>query len=140
MKFLCVPCDAPMKLEETSGPTDGSFSLRFACPECGYEFAMLTNPLESQMVSSLGVKLGGEAGAEAGASKCPFTGVVREMTAAAEQAEGVPWTAEARARLEGIPIFIRPMAKSGIERFAQEHGYPTIDESVLDEARSHFGM
>ena len=140
MKFLCVPCDAPMKLERTTGPDEGSFSLQFACPECGYEFAMLTNPLESQMVASLGVKLGGEKGAE-GASRCPFTGVVREMTAAAESAaEIVPWTAEAKARLEGIPSFIRPMAKSGIEQFAAERGYPTVDERVLDEARSHFGM
>jgi hypothetical protein len=32
------------------------------------------------------------------------------------------------------------MATTGIERFAREQGYPEIDESVLDQAKDHFGM
>ena len=32
------------------------------------------------------------------------------------------------------------MAKNGIEKFAREHGYVEVDENVLAEARSHFGM
>ena len=52
----------------------------------------------------------------------------------------VPWTSEAEARVERIPSFIRPMARRAIERFAAEHGYATIDEAVMDEARSAFGM
>jgi hypothetical protein len=31
----------------------------FGCPSCGAKFSMVTNPGETQMVSSLGVKLGG---------------------------------------------------------------------------------
>jgi hypothetical protein len=53
---------------------------------------------------------------------------------------GVAWTAEAEARVERIPSFIRPMARRAIERFAVEHGYATIDEAVMDEARGTFGM
>ena len=56
MKFLCVPCDTPMKLEEKSMPEPGSVALVYGCPDCGYEFAMLTNAHETQVVSSLGVK------------------------------------------------------------------------------------
>ncbi len=77
------------------------------------------------------------------ASRCPFSGVVREMEAEAaepSQPTGPVWTAEALARLEGIPDFVRPMARQGIEHYAKTSGYAEIDERVLDEARSRFGM
>jgi hypothetical protein len=50
------------------------------------------------------------------------------------------WTAAALARLEGIPDFVRPMARQGIEHYARSNGYAEIDERVLDEARQRFGM
>src|SRR3989442_1984248 len=59
MKFLCLDCDQPMKLHSTEGPDEGSLSVTFRCPECGFRVAMLTNPFETQMVRSLGVKVGG---------------------------------------------------------------------------------
>lgn len=59
MKFLCVECDAPMKLTETRGPDEGSMTIIFGCPQCGKGVAMLTNPMETQMVRSLDVKIGG---------------------------------------------------------------------------------
>lgn len=59
MKFLCVACDQPMKIDRTEGPHDGSMTVVFACPACGWEAAMLTNTMETQMVRSLGVKIGG---------------------------------------------------------------------------------
>src|SRR2546426_5551965 len=58
MKFLCLDCDAPMKLHSTEGPDEGSLTVTFRCPECGFRVAMLTNPFETQMVRSLGVKVG----------------------------------------------------------------------------------
>jgi DNA-directed RNA polymerase subunit RPC12/RpoP len=61
MKFLCLDCDEPMKLHGTEGPHDDSLTVVFRCPECGFRVAMLTNPLETQMVKSLGVKVGGAA-------------------------------------------------------------------------------
>ena len=54
MKFLCVPCDSPMKLQSVAPPERGSLSVVYACPECGYEMAMLTNAYETQVVQSLG--------------------------------------------------------------------------------------
>jgi len=58
MKFLCVPCDTPMKLQAVVPPDRGSLSVVYACPECGYEIAMLTNAYETQVVQSLGVRIG----------------------------------------------------------------------------------
>src|SRR5258705_9918805 len=60
MKFLCLDCDEPMKLHGTAGPDEGSLTVTFRCPECGFRVAMLTNPFETQMVRSLGVKVGGQ--------------------------------------------------------------------------------
>lgn len=60
MKFLCVECDEPMSLEEARGPDDGAMTVIFACPSCHRETAMLTNPMETQVVRSLGVSIGEE--------------------------------------------------------------------------------
>ena len=138
MKFLCVPCDRPMTMMSVSPPDRGSLSVVYGCPDCGYEMAMLTNAHETQMVSSLGVKVGSPEAAEAGAKKCPFSAMVAPR--AEESASGVRWTAEASARMESVPEFVRPMARTGIEKFAEESGYREIDLKVLDEARSRFGM
>jgi hypothetical protein len=80
----------------------------------------------------------GEGGEAAAGPGCPFAAVVNEGAAAPPAT--VPWTAEAEARIERIPSFIRPMARRAIERFAADHGYATIDETVMDEARGAFGM
>ena len=135
MKFLCVPCDKPMRLENKNADR-GSIALTYGCPDCGYEFAMLTNPMETQVVGSLGVKIGAEAGT--GESKCPFTGVVQELGTA--PAAGPGWTEGAEQRMAGVPEFVQPMVRTGIERFAKDKGYERIDERVLDEAKGFFGM
>ncbi len=141
MKFLCVACDEPMKLTKADPPDDGgSIAALFACPKCANQIAMLTNPHETQMVQSLGVKIGpGEEAAEERASGCPFSGMLGEMEAAAT-VDGVTWTPEAKARLENIPEFVRPMAKQGIESYARSNGHATIDDALMQEARDRFGM
>ena len=182
MKFLCVPCDSPMKLQTVGPPERGSLSVVYSCPECGYEMAMLTNPYETQVVQSLGVRIGPEtsstastsaggrlraAGASASlaegsaeAGKCPFTAMIptegeaRPFDSAQgrpfDPAQGSPgqagdpiavrWTAAAEARLANIPSFVRPMARTGIERFARERGLFEVDEKILEAAREFFGM
>jgi len=165
MKFLCVPCDQPMKLADVAPPDRGSLAVRYACPECGYEMAMLTNPFETQMVQSLGVRIGPEANPPGGpgslaaaaagvvpsgagaaeestasGGKCPFAGMIPGLSDTQASTAPVPWTEAATARLESIPSFVRPMARTGIEQFARERGYPAVDEKVLDEARDFFGM
>ena len=59
MKFLCLPCDHIMEFEERSLPGDGTLAAVFRCHACDREIAMLTNPMETQLVSSLGIKVGG---------------------------------------------------------------------------------
>jgi hypothetical protein len=142
MKFLCVPCDSPMKLQSVGPPDRGSLSVVYSCPECGYEMAMLTNAYETQVVQSLGVRIGPEAVASgASAGKCPFSAMIPGAEAG-QSGEPVPvrWTAAAEARLANIPEFVRPMARTGIEKFAQEQGVREVDEKILDQARDFFGM
>jgi hypothetical protein len=175
VKFLCVPCDQPMKLATVGPPDRGSLSVLYSCPACGYEMAMLTNPYETQIVQSLGVKVGGAtaegaaADAAAEGSRCPFAGMIGASDAAGAAAgePGAPtaggpalatsasgagaaavvpraadpiWTETASERMKAVPAFVRPMARTGIERFARDRGYATIDEKVLEEARAFFGM
>ena len=152
MKFLCVPCDSPMKLQSVGPPERGSLSIVYACPECGYEMAMLTNAYETQAVQSLGVRIGPDTGAAASSSavtgasesKCPFTGMIptegEARPAQAGDASAIRWTAAAEARLANIPAFVRPMARTGIERFARERGLVEVDEKILEAAREFFGM
>ena len=156
MKFLCVPCDSPMKLQSVGPPERGSLSVVYSCPECGYEMAMLTNAYETQVVQSLGVRIGPDtSGGTTGASsagepsKCPFPSMISPAAPNPDAAQGpgqagepmpVRWTAGAEARLVNIPAFVRPMARTGIERFARERGAVEVDEEILDAAREFFGM
>ena len=152
MKFLCVPCDSPMKLQSVGPPDGGSLSVVYSCPECGYEMAMLTNAYETQVVQSLGVRIGpstelgtGPSNApNASGSGCPFSAMIPGSEEARPGQPGAPdpvrWTAAAEARLANIPEFVRPMARTGIERFAIERGVAEVDEVILDAAREFFGM
>ena len=142
MKFLCVACDEPMKLDKADRPDDGgSIAALFTCPACANQIAMLTNPHETQLVQSLGVRIGpGQPAAAAEAGGCPFSGMLAEMEAAAAENAGPTWTPEALARLENIPELVRPMARQGIEHYARENGHATIDDAVMEEARGQFGM
>jgi hypothetical protein len=147
MKFLCVPCDSPMKLQSVGPPERGSLSIVYSCPECGYEMAMLTNAYETQVVQSLGVRIGPEGDQTASSTSgggCPFTAMIpgADNTRPVTAGEPIPvrWTAAAEARLANIPAFVRPMARTGIERFARERGALEVDEQILDAARDFFGM
>ena len=74
---------------------------------------------------------------EAGAAStsggsCPFSAMIpgngEVQPGKAGEPAPVRWTAAAEARLANIPEFVRPMAKTGIERFAQERGALEVDE------------
>jgi len=153
MKFLCVPCDTPMRLRATAESEPGSLSVVYECPDCGYEMAMLTNQHETDMVRSLGVRIGPAAAAaianpgmaasatgEPSAGKCPFSAMLGGTAQTEASPSGPQWTQGALERLEGIPEMVRPMARAGIEMVARENGHQVIDETVLAAARSRFGM
>lgn len=54
-----------MGFEKVEQPAEGSLGVFFTCPSCDAKFSMVTNPGETQMVSSLGVQLGGRTAAPA---------------------------------------------------------------------------
>jgi hypothetical protein len=137
MKFLCLACDEPMKLAESTPPADGAgLTATFRCPRCGHGIAMLTNTWETEVVGSLGVKL-----ANGRASRCPLGAMVSgAKTEAAATDDGLTWTAGALARLERIPEMVRSMARDGVERFARDAGHGVVDEAVLEAARARLGV
>ena len=107
--------------------------------------AMLTNAYETQVVQSLGVRIGPPTDAVAASGgKCPFPGMIPSSEGTTEHRAGEPipvrWTAAAEARLANIPEFVRPMAKTGIEKFARDKGALEVDEKILDAAKDFFGM
>lgn len=63
MKFVCLNCETYMTFQKVEKPAEGSLGVFFTCPTCNAKFSMVTNPGETQMVSSLGVQLGGRTAA-----------------------------------------------------------------------------
>jgi hypothetical protein len=140
MKFLCVPCDSIMAFAERQLPGDGTMAAVFSCPSCGREMAMLTNPMETQLVSGLGVKVGGRT----------VPGSPLELTLATlddERAGSAPaarnatrWSADALNRLEAVPSFVRGMVKRIYTDWARERDIAEITPAVMDQARSDLGL
>lgn len=58
-----------------------------------------------------------------------------QLTGPAANAE-VPWSQEARQRMERAPAFIRERVAQGVEAFARQRGYQEITPEVLAEARA----
>lgn len=50
-------------------------------------------------------------------------------------AEGLPWSDEARSKLERIPSFVRGVIRGRVERFARERDYDRVDRAVMAEVR-----
>ena len=155
MKFLCVDCDQQMTFEERQLPGDGTLAAAFKCPSCGRTVAMLTNPMETQLVSSLGVKIGGrtvpeqpmeltrstlaggreDAFADGEAAAAPAPG-----TAASAGPARIDWNDAARERLTAVPSFVRGMVKRIYADYALEHGIAVITPEVMDAARRDLGL
>jgi hypothetical protein len=145
MKFLCLECDAQLTFTERQQPGDGTFAAAFICPTCGRRIALLANPMETQLVGSLGVRIGGS---ELDAEPMELTRastVVRD--GAFEAAPIAPlspshprWSADAQLRLAQVPRFVRGMVKKIYGDFAAEHGIAEITPDVMDRARTELGL
>jgi len=143
MKFLCLRCDAVMAFEERQLPGDGTMSVVFGCGSCGSEVAMLANPMETQLVSSLGVRIGGrEVPAQPlELTRASLAGAREDAFAEAPPAVvRVEWSEEAASRLGHVPGFVRGMVKRIYTDYAKEHGIPTITPAVMDLARADLGL
>ncbi|HET6341092.1 MAG TPA: PCP reductase family protein [Gemmatimonadota bacterium] len=147
MKFLCVTCDAVMEYAERQLPGDGTMAVVYGCPTCGREIALLTNPMETRLVSGLGIQVGGRSvpdqpmelvrsalatGGDAFADPEPET--------ARPTAGSVRWSEDARQRLQSVPTFVRGMVKKIYGEYAAERGIDEITPEIMDRARSDLGL
>jgi len=146
MKFLCIDCDAQMQFDERQQPGDGTFAAAFSCPTCGRRVAMLANPMETQLVNSLGVKIGGRT-LDPEPMELLRTSVAGREDAFAEReawgaGRGRPptWSTEARERLGRVPGFVRGMVKKIYTDYATERGITEITPAVMDRARGELGL
>jgi len=143
MKFLCVDCDTQMTFTERQQPGDGTFAASFTCPACGRSVAMLANPMETQLVSSLGVQIGGR---ELDEQPMEFVrknvlGRDDAFADADEPDRGRPvWTPEAEERLGRVPGFVRGMVKKIYGEYAADRGIAEITPAVMDQARIELGL
>ena len=145
MKFLCLECDAQLTFTERQQPGDGTFAAAFVCPGCGRRIALLANPMETQLVSSLGVRIGGSELDPAPMEQTRSAAVTRDD--AFTDVESPPpspshprWSADAQTRLSLVPRFVRGMVKKIYADFATEHGITEITPAVMDRARTELGL
>lgn len=148
MKFLCLACDQQMIFEQRQIPGDGTMAAAFRCPDCERIVAMLTNPMETQLVSSLGIEVGGKTVPEQ-----PLETVRGKVKTGREDAfdessssggptssGAVVWSVAAVERLESVPRFVRGMVKRIYTDYAKERDIAEITPDVMDRARSDLGL
>jgi len=164
VKFLCLQCDEVMSFAERELPGDGTLTCVFTCAECGREMALLTNPMETQLVTSLGVEIGGRTvpeqpleqtresldGLRADALGAPGPGAPEavdgpEVPSASSEGPTHPhvkvaWSTDAQARLARVPSFVRGMVKRIYTEYAREHGISLVTPTVMDRARTDLGL
>ncbi len=60
---------------------------------------------------------------------------LRPVTYGSPAAPTLPWSAEARERVQRIPSFVRGVVTARVEAFARERGYGEVDLAVMAEVR-----
>ena len=148
MKFLCLDCDEQMTFADRQQPGDGTFAAAFRCPRCGRSVALLANPMETQLVGSLGVKIGGRT-----LDAQPLETVRTTMRGRADafvedgDAPEAPlprprpvWSGAAEERLARVPAFVRGMVKRIYADYATQRGVAEITPEVMDRARGELGL
>lgn len=143
MKFLCIECDKQMAFAERELPGDGTLAAVFTCPACSRSVAMLTNPMETQLVASLGVQIGGRSVPEQPfeLTRATVAGGRADAFADAPAAPGRPvWDEAARERLARVPSFVRGMVQRIYADYAAERHISVITTEVMDTARRDLGL
>jgi len=158
VKFLCVDCDRQMAFEERQVPGDGTFAAAYRCPGCQRVIAMLANPYETQLVSSLGVKVGGRTLDEQPLELVRTNVRGRDNAFVEDEGSGEreekrvgespnrpttpppTWTPDATERLARVPSFVRGMVKKIYLEWAAERGIREITPALMDQARTELGL
>lgn len=132
-----------MTFEERKQPGDGTFAASFSCPTCGRRVAMLANPMESQLVGALGVKIGGRTLDNQPMELTRSSIVGRDdafVDAQTTKPSSVRWSRAGEERLSNVPKFVRGMVKKIYREWAAERGIEEITPAVMDEARADMGL
>src|SRR5207302_72938 len=158
MKFLCIECDEQMQFEERQVPGDGTFGAAFRCPKCDRSIALLANPMETQFVSALGVKIGGRTLDEQPLELVRSNVKGRDDAFVEDEGRGKreegrgndkatrrpadppAWSSEATERLSHVPSFVRGMVKKIYREYAVERGIAEITPAIMDRARTELGL
>ena len=150
MKFLCIDCDEVMDYVERRLPGDGTMAVVYACPACGRETAMLANPMETRLVSGLGIEVGGRSvppeplelvrsAIEGADERTPLEGTDGAAPESLRPGQ-VRWSGDARDRLLAVPSFVRGMVKRIYGEYAAERGIEEITPEIMDRARTELGL
>ena len=155
MKFLCVTCDAVMEYAERQLPGDGTMAVVYGCPTCAREIALLTNPMETRLVSGLGIQVGGRSvpdqpmelvrsalatGGDAFEDGSSHPDPESADTGTRLTAGSVRWSEDARLRLQSVPTFVRGMVKKIYGEYAAERGIDEVTPEIMDRARADLGL
>ena len=134
-----------MRFEERQQPGDGTFAAAFECPRCSRRIAMLANPMETQLVESLGVKIGGTT-LEPQPMEMVRGALVAREGAFVDESGGSDGRIRPRfndasqERLARVPSFVRGMVKRLYTEYAVERGIAEITPNVMDRARTELGL
>lgn len=132
MKISCVSCNEQMVLENSAPSAESGMTFTFGCSECKKNVEISINSDETGLLKGLNIF----AAANEGHQSEP-----EEVEESASNDDGeLVWTQAAEERMESVPVFVRPMAKMGVEKFARDNGISEITPNVMDEAKAKMGM
>lgn len=156
ISFTCPQCKARIAMVTNAGETQMVRALGVQlggrqAPAAPLELTRATlnrttvaAPMQSTPSGSESSPLSLEKQLAAGMGKCPFANKLAEMgmpaakTETAQNVAEVAWSAEAKERLEKVPDFVRPFAKTMIEELARQNGSAVVDAGLMDTAKAKF--
>ena len=143
--FACRQCGNKVAMVTNPGETQLVSGL-------GVKIGGRTIPAQPMEFTKEMIKPEGDS-ATAGMGKCPFpgmlgdteskdSGIAAAMAGMSGKSPGpaIAWTATAEKRLDNVPSFVRSLARSGIEQYAQQNGFAEVNDIVMDEYREKVGM
>ena len=144
MKFVCEDCDIVMEFVDNQTDSEaGLMRISYVCPDCNRSIAMVTNPGETQMVTSLGVTIGHEALSEGDPPPMQMVrGSLEGGMEGAETSSGPDpvWSEAAEKRLAAAPGFVQGMVRRLYTDWAKQQGYTEVTPAVMSQARDDLGM